>query len=100
MERDFIREEFPLAAVFSILIAFTVTLLYIYSSGEALLVEPNRIILLSEIVIGIVAIVYVGNKLRKRFVYRFKHKKIKLILPHNKVGWLNMNIIIIKWRIG
>jgi len=71
MERDFIREEIPLAAVFSILIVFTITLVYLYrsSSGEVLLVERNRTILLIEAIIGIVAIVYVGNKLRKRFAY-------------------------------
>ena len=75
VERDFIREEFPLVCVFSILILFTITLLYLYSSGEVLVVEPNRIIVLIEIVIGIVAIVYVGNKLRKRFVYMFDTRK-------------------------
>lgn len=70
MERDFIREELPLTLLFGILIIFTITLFYLYNYGEILLMEPNRGIVLIEIAMGIVAIVYVGNKLRKRFVYQ------------------------------
>jgi len=75
VERDFIREDFPLTFILAILITFTITLLYLYRSGEVLLVERNKTILLIEIIIGIVAIGYVGNKLRKRFVYMFNTKK-------------------------
>lgn len=75
MERDFIREEIPLALIFAILILFTVTLLYVYRFGEVLLVEPNRTILLFEVLTGIVAVGYVGNKLRKRFAYKLGIRK-------------------------
>lgn len=70
MERDFIREEIPLASIFAILIIFTITLFYLYNYGDVMIVEPSRTVVLFEIAIGIVAIVYVGNKLRKRFFYQ------------------------------